>query len=125
MPPRCSIRDVLPRFSHLADLLLRQPDVHPAQGFLELSVVQALAPVLVDQLEHVARRGHHVPEQRAVPAQLLRNHPEAVKLLLNNNANVNLKNKSGYTPLDYATANKRTEITKLLKLAGALSGKTI
>ena len=48
-----------------------------------------------------------------------------MKLLLNNNANVNLKNKSGYTPLDYATANKRTEITQLLKSAGALSGKAL
>ena len=48
-----------------------------------------------------------------------------VVTLITSHADLNLKNKSGYTPLDYATANKRTEIIQLLKSAGALSGKAL
>ena len=56
---------------------------------------------------------------------VLRNRPEAVKLLIRSNADLNSKNKSGNTPLDYATANGWTELVKLLQNAGAISGKLL
>jgi len=48
-----------------------------------------------------------------------------VKLLIRGNADLNSQNKSGYTPLDYATANGWTELVKLLQTAGAVSGKSL
>ncbi len=44
---------------------------------------------------------------------------DIVKLLIEAKANVNLKNHSGETALTLANKNKRTEIVKLLKAAGA------
>jgi ankyrin repeat protein len=48
-----------------------------------------------------------------------------VKLLIRSNADLNSQNKSGHTPLDYATANGWTELVTLLEIAGAVSGKSL
>jgi ankyrin repeat protein len=38
---------------------------------------------------------------------------------------LNSHNKSGYTPLDYATANGWADLTELLQTAGAVPGKSL
>ena len=53
------------------------------------------------------------------------NRPEAVELLIRSNADLNNRNKSGHTPLDYATANGWDALARLLQSAGAVSGKTL
>ena len=101
------------------DSLHRSTPLHWAAGAGKVNTMEML----------IARRppgdspsaSHATP----LPQPASRIHPEAVKQPLANNADVNLKNKSGYTPLDYATANKRTEIIQILKPAGALPGKSL
>ena len=56
---------------------------------------------------------------------MLRNRPEAVKLLIRSNADLSNPNKSGHTPLDYAKANGWTDIANLLQTAGAVTGKSL
>jgi len=56
---------------------------------------------------------------------VLQHRPEAVKLLIRSNADLNSQNKSGYTPLDYATANGRPDLAELLQTAGAVPGKSL
>ena len=56
---------------------------------------------------------------------VLQHHPEAVKLLIRSNADLNSQNKSGYTPLDYATANGWADLADLLQTAGAVPGKSL
>ncbi|MDP6753062.1 MAG: ankyrin repeat domain-containing protein, partial [Verrucomicrobiota bacterium] len=64
---------------------------------------------------------HTTPLHQAV----LHNRPEAAALLIRNNADLNSQNKSGHTPLDYATANRWEDLIRLLQTAGAISGKTL
>jgi uncharacterized protein len=47
------------------------------------------------------------------------NHPEAVKVLLKNGADPNIRNEGGGTALQWALAKNREEVAELLKSSGA------
>ena len=52
-------------------------------------------------------------------------HKEVAELLIAEGADLNVKNKVGYTPLDVAIKRKRTEIATLLRKHGGKTGEEL